>query len=78
MHFQNEINKVMLARGSREYALKVVDPAFTPELPSSPKLSLWLLLDLFDGFFSALSWRSCEAHGAAATQNDDQRQSLAD
>jgi uncharacterized protein involved in exopolysaccharide biosynthesis len=33
---EQEINKVMLARGREEYALKVVDPAFAPEKPSSP------------------------------------------
>jgi uncharacterized protein involved in exopolysaccharide biosynthesis len=32
---ESEINKEMLARGREEYALKVVDPAFVPEKPSS-------------------------------------------
>jgi uncharacterized protein involved in exopolysaccharide biosynthesis len=32
---ETEINKEMLARGRDEYALKVVDPAFVPEKPSS-------------------------------------------
>jgi uncharacterized protein involved in exopolysaccharide biosynthesis len=32
---ETEINKEMLARGRFEYALKVVDPAFVPEKPSS-------------------------------------------
>jgi len=33
---QDEINKQMVARGREEYALKVVDPAFVPEKPSTP------------------------------------------
>ena len=32
---QSEINKEMVARGREEYALKVIDPAFVPERPSS-------------------------------------------
>jgi uncharacterized protein involved in exopolysaccharide biosynthesis len=62
---QSEINKEMLARGNSEYALKVLDPAFTPEKPSSPKLALWLIMGFFGGLFSALfivfvhnAWRS--------------------
>jgi uncharacterized protein involved in exopolysaccharide biosynthesis len=62
---QSEINKEMLARGNNEYALKVLDPAFTPERPSSPKLALWLIMGFFGGLFSALfivfvqnAWRS--------------------
>lgn len=37
---ETEINKSMVARGREEYALKVLDPAFVPEKPSSagPKL----------------------------------------
>jgi uncharacterized protein involved in exopolysaccharide biosynthesis len=33
---ESEINKEMVARGRDEYALKVIDPAFVPERPSSP------------------------------------------
>jgi uncharacterized protein involved in exopolysaccharide biosynthesis len=39
---QSEISKVMLARGSDEYALKIIDPAVAPERPFFPKLTLWL------------------------------------
>lgn len=38
---QTEISKVMLARGNEEYALKVIDPAFAPEKPSSPQPLYW-------------------------------------
>jgi len=41
---ETEINKEMLARGREEYALKVVDPAFVPEKPSSAGLVLLALL----------------------------------
>jgi uncharacterized protein involved in exopolysaccharide biosynthesis len=33
---KQELNKQMIARGREEYALKVLDPAQPPELPSSP------------------------------------------
>jgi uncharacterized protein involved in exopolysaccharide biosynthesis len=51
---QNEINKAMLARGSDEYALKVVDPAFSPESPSSPIKLLWVIGGFLGGCFSAM------------------------
>jgi uncharacterized protein involved in exopolysaccharide biosynthesis len=51
---QSEINKVMVARGSEEFALKVVDPAFVAELPSSPKLLLWGLGGFFGGCFASM------------------------
>lgn len=51
---QNEINKEMLARGSEEYALKVLDPAFAPEKPSSPKPVLWVSLALFGSLLLSL------------------------
>lgn len=44
---ETEINKEMLARGTEEYALKVLDPAQSPERPSSLSHTLWLLLGLF-------------------------------
>ncbi len=44
---QTEVNKQMLARGSEEYALKVLDPAVPPERASSLPRSLWVILGLF-------------------------------
>jgi uncharacterized protein involved in exopolysaccharide biosynthesis len=48
---QGEINKAMLARGSKEYAFKIIDPARPPEKHSSPIKSLWIAVGLFAGFF---------------------------
>ena len=46
---QVEINKAMTARGTADFALKVLDPAVPPERPSSPVLSIWLFGGLFGG-----------------------------
>jgi uncharacterized protein involved in exopolysaccharide biosynthesis len=46
---QNEINKEMLARGSDEYAFKILDPAAPPEVPSSPRPKLWMFLAFVGG-----------------------------
>ncbi|HTV51176.1 MAG TPA: Wzz/FepE/Etk N-terminal domain-containing protein [Steroidobacteraceae bacterium] len=46
---ENEIDQEMLARGSEEYALKVLDPAFAPERPYSPQPMIWMLAGLFAG-----------------------------
>jgi capsular polysaccharide biosynthesis protein len=51
---QSEINKSMLARGNADYALKVLDPAFVPEIKSSPKLSLWGPIGLVGGLMLSL------------------------
>jgi uncharacterized protein involved in exopolysaccharide biosynthesis len=40
---ETEIKKEMLARGSEEYALKVIDPATAPEKAVSPQPVLWVL-----------------------------------
>ncbi len=40
---ESEIKKQMLARGSDEYALKVIDPAQAPEKAASPQRLLWVL-----------------------------------
>lgn len=38
---ESELNTAMLARGSDEYALKVIDPAFVPEKPVSFSAPVW-------------------------------------
>jgi uncharacterized protein involved in exopolysaccharide biosynthesis len=40
---ESEIKKQMVARGSDEYALKVIDPATAPEKATSPQPVLWIL-----------------------------------
>jgi uncharacterized protein involved in exopolysaccharide biosynthesis len=51
---QNEIKKVMLARGSDEYALKIIDSAVAPEKPSSPRPVIWTIMAFFIGLFFSL------------------------
>jgi uncharacterized protein involved in exopolysaccharide biosynthesis len=51
---QHEIQKMMLARGSTEYALKIIDPAVVPEKASSPQPVQWTLIGFFGGFFASL------------------------
>lgn len=51
---ENEINKEMLARGTQEYALKVLDPAQIPEKPSSLTLLAWIFLGCFSSCAIAL------------------------
>jgi len=46
---KTEINREMIARGSNEYAFKIIDPAVPPELASSPRKSLWVLVGLAVG-----------------------------
>jgi len=51
---QTEISREMLARGSTEYAFKVLDPAVAPERPSSPIKALWISLGLLGGLALSL------------------------
>lgn len=44
---QTEINKEMLARGSDEYAFKILDPAVAPEKPSNPTLAFMVAIAVF-------------------------------
>ena len=61
---QTEISKGMLARGSEEYALKVIDHAVAPEEPYMPEPLMWtligfgsgLLISVISAFFS-VAWR---------------------
>jgi hypothetical protein len=46
---ESEINKEMIARGREEYALRVVDPAFPPEMASSPVATLWAVVGMIGG-----------------------------
>jgi uncharacterized protein involved in exopolysaccharide biosynthesis len=52
---QGEINKAMLARGSSEYAFKIIDPARIAEKQSSPLKSLWIIIGLFSGALLAIA-----------------------
>ena len=47
---ESEIKKEMLARGSDEYALKVIDPASVPEKPIFPVIGLWMAAAALVGF----------------------------
>jgi uncharacterized protein involved in exopolysaccharide biosynthesis len=50
---ESEIKKEMVARGSQEYALKVIDPAVIPERHSSPRLSVWTITGFLVGFIAS-------------------------
>jgi uncharacterized protein involved in exopolysaccharide biosynthesis len=52
---QTEINKAMLARGSDEYALKTIDPAFVPERAYFPNFIIWTLVGFFTGLLLSIS-----------------------
>jgi uncharacterized protein involved in exopolysaccharide biosynthesis len=51
---ESEMKKAMLAQGSREYALRVIDPAVTPEIRSSPIRVLWILTGFLLGLSSSI------------------------
>ena len=79
---QTELTKEMLAKGSKEYVLKVIDPAFAPEKPEFPKPLLWVILGLFVGgafgcIYALISHHSSEPRGSIAdgadTGNSDLR-----
>jgi uncharacterized protein involved in exopolysaccharide biosynthesis len=46
---ESEISKGMVARGSKEYAFKILDPAVAPEKPTSPNPPIWILAGSFGG-----------------------------
>jgi uncharacterized protein involved in exopolysaccharide biosynthesis len=51
---ETEIKEETIARGSDEYALKVIDPAFVPEKPSFPLPWLWIGLGAFSGILVSI------------------------
>ncbi len=67
---QSEISKAMLARGSNEFALKVIDRAFTPEKPAFPKPILWVVIGFIFGLLLSIFIgviRYAASGGAAST-----------
>lgn len=48
---ESEIQKAMLARGNEEFALRVVDSALPPEVPSFPRPSILVPLGFICGLF---------------------------
>jgi uncharacterized protein involved in exopolysaccharide biosynthesis len=55
-----ELRRSMLANGTNEYALKVIDRAIAPERASAPRKGLWIFTGLFGGFFgSVLFFLAC-------------------
>jgi uncharacterized protein involved in exopolysaccharide biosynthesis len=51
---ETEIKNVMMAKGTDEYALKVMDPAVPPERKFSPKRALWLGGGALGGLFLSI------------------------
>lgn len=54
MLMENEIKKEMFARGRRDFALRVIDPAVPPENRSYPRPLLWTAGGLIIGIFLGL------------------------
>lgn len=52
---QQEIREEMIAKGERDYSLKVIDPAFVPEKPYSPLPLIWTVTGLFVGLALGVS-----------------------
>jgi uncharacterized protein involved in exopolysaccharide biosynthesis len=51
---ESEIRRAMLARGTDEYALKVLDSAVAPEIPSAPKRTIWVSVGTVAGLFLSI------------------------
>jgi uncharacterized protein involved in exopolysaccharide biosynthesis len=51
---QTQISKMMLARGTEDYSLKVLDPAQPPQVPSSPLPKLWTAAGCVGGLLISL------------------------
>lgn len=62
---ESQIKSAMLARGTKEYALRVMDAAVPPEKPSAPRPLLWTFAGLCTGLlagalfvFARTAWRA--------------------
>jgi uncharacterized protein involved in exopolysaccharide biosynthesis len=53
---EDEVEKEMIARGSEQYALKVIDPAYAPTKPAWPRPILMTVLGAFAGILLSAMW----------------------
>jgi uncharacterized protein involved in exopolysaccharide biosynthesis len=53
---QSEISKEMLARGTEEYAFRILDRALPPERAASPRKLLWVAGGFFAGLALSILW----------------------
>jgi hypothetical protein len=53
---ESEIKKEMIARGRKQFALRVIDPAVPPEKESFPRPLLWTVGGFLGGVFLGLMW----------------------
>jgi uncharacterized protein involved in exopolysaccharide biosynthesis len=53
---ENEIKNIMVALGTEDYALKVIDPATPPHYKYKPQRKLLAVLGLFCGLCAASAW----------------------
>lgn len=51
---ESELKNAMLARGTEEYALTVIDPAVPPVTPWSPRRTVWVMVGTLGGLFASL------------------------
>ncbi len=56
---QSEINKSMIARGTDEYAFKVIDPALVSEMAAFPQKKIWVLTAFFGSLILAIFFAFC-------------------
>lgn len=53
---QTELNKAMFARGNKEFAFNVIDPAFVPERPSSLGGEAWAVIGFLCGLLLGIGY----------------------
>ncbi len=51
---KQEIQKIMMAKGQKDYVFKVIDPALVPEKKSTPKLFIHILVGVLLGTLSGI------------------------
>lgn len=56
---QSEISKSMIAKGTDEYAFKIIDPATVAEKAAFPQKVVWVLAAFFGSLLTALFYAFC-------------------